>query len=174
MKIISPLFLSIALLGSLLSVSPMGAQLSVARKSSPYKDLTVDSSTFKTFRDLQIAAESKAASYIKQAFSSNVSQIFLRVLGDRNGSISPILTISVSNAQWRSQPKIQTWAKYYPISNVLLGFVAPAPPAIAPPTAKATTPATPASPTNPVKIESSTVPRVSLPEVQNLPGFRDD
>jgi hypothetical protein len=195
MKIITPLFLSIALLGSQLSVSPMNAQVSVARKSSPYNDLIVNAGRFKTFRDLQIASESKAVSYIQQAFKSNASQVFLQVLGDRNGLISPILTISVSNSQWRSQPKIQTWAKYYPVSVFLLGYsIRPTPDVVATPVAIPVSPTTkpeskPATippkiinitaPLNPPPLTSpNTAPTNAtssgLPEVQNPPGFRDD
>jgi len=165
-----PRFICLTLLSTTLlgmSVSPLSAQTSSPK--SPYTDITVTATGTKTYRDLQIEADAEAAKYIKQAFGRNVSQAFVRVLGDRNGLISPMLTISVSNAQWRSQPKIQAWAKYYPNSNVLLGFVAPSPTTITPSTAPTAT----TKSTSPANIAPPAIP-ASTSESPDLPGFRDD
>lgn len=181
MKIIKPLFLSIALLGNLLSVSSINAQPFVAKR---YTDLIINAGEFKTFRALEIAAESKASKYIKQAFNTNASQVMLQVLGDRNGLISPIFTISVSNAQWRSRSNIQAWAKYYPVSTFLLGYSIRTTPLIPLATPANTTnpPAKPVTsppqnitaPPNSPEIAPSDIPRAAQTEVQNFQGFRDD
>jgi hypothetical protein len=169
-----PRFICLTLLSFSLVGMPVSSLCAQTRSKSPYTDITVKATGSKTFKDLQIEADTEATKYVRQAFTRNIAQVFVRVLGDRNGLISPMLTISVSNAQWRSQPKIQTWAKYYPISNILLGFVSPSQPTISTPaTTTATTSVSPNNPTSPASVAPPSNP-ISLPQVQDLPGFRDD
>lgn len=67
-------------------------------------------------------AEAIASDEITRQFSqnSNLSDVQVMVLGDRDGQIAPILTTTVSRTQWQETPSVSVWTEYYNASYALL------------------------------------------------------
>lgn len=65
--------------------------------------------------DMRLDAESMAADAINSQFAQDpdATSVQVSVLGDRNGEIIPILTITVSRLQWQQSPQISSWARYH-------------------------------------------------------------
>ncbi len=65
--------------------------------------------------DLISQAESMVTQEINRHFETNPSraEIEIVVLGSRNGDVIPVLTTTVSRTQWRSNPQVSAWTKYY-------------------------------------------------------------
>ncbi len=76
-------------------------------------DLLVDGSV--ASNDVLAEAESLAGSAISSQFAQNpaLPEINVTVLGNRNGEVIPILTITVSREQWQSNPQVNVWTRYY-------------------------------------------------------------
>lgn len=86
---------------------------------------TVTSYPGQAFKDLMQQAEALAANLIQQAFVENpaVTQVTVKVAGERTGQEAPLLFASVSRADWERDPRVQTWTTYFNHSSVyLLGF----------------------------------------------------
>lgn len=83
-------------------------------------EISVDAQTL--YSDLITQAESLVSDAINRQFGQDpnlpISQIV--VMGDRNGEIIPILTTTVSRAQWQENPQVNAWTKYYGASYALL------------------------------------------------------
>lgn len=73
-------------------------------------------------RNLVRQAESLLAEAINRQFSQNasLSTLQVEVMGDRNGEIIPVLTVTVSRAQWQANPQVSAWSRYYNASYALL------------------------------------------------------
>ena len=67
-------------------------------------------------------AEAIVSDKITRQFSQNpnLSEIEVVVVGDRHGEIVPILTTTVSRAQWQETPLVSVWTEYYNTSYALL------------------------------------------------------
>lgn len=67
-------------------------------------------------------AEAMAGDEISRQFSQNpnLSEVQVVVVGDRDGEIVPILTTTVSRAQWQETPRVSAWTEYYNASHALL------------------------------------------------------
>ena len=67
-------------------------------------------------------AEAMVSDEISRQFSQNpaLSEIEVVVVGDRHGEIVPILTTTVSRAQWQETPLVSVWTEYYNVSYALL------------------------------------------------------
>ncbi|WP_009634188.1 hypothetical protein [Synechocystis sp. PCC 7509] len=105
------------------------------------------------FNNLMQEAELTAINLIDREFnrSSNISEIRIIVSGERNGQEAPLLSAKVSRTDWQTQPKIQSWTKYYPKTGILLGFNLP--------------------PTTKPKVSKVST---SFNSIESDPGFRDD
>lgn len=68
-----------------------------------------------TSQDLIDQAEALVTDEIGRRFSSNADLADVRVvvLGNRNGDIAPILSTSVSRADWQANPAVSAWTNYY-------------------------------------------------------------
>jgi hypothetical protein len=158
-----------------------------------------------TFLQMMQQAESQAAQLIEQAFaeSRSVTNVSVVILGERNGQQIPLLSSTVSRANWQKTPRIQAWAKYFGNASVaLLGFAklpaqppvsAPAPastsvtsetPSLQSPGPSALQPAPGISPDpaaspansspNPVKAPANSGFSPTRIRIQDDPGYRDD
>lgn len=67
-------------------------------------------------------AESMASQIIAEQFRQDPSLESLEVtaLGERNGEVIPIFSISVSRSQWQESPSVSSWAEYNSASYALL------------------------------------------------------
>jgi len=77
-----------------------------------------------SFARLMQQAESQAGKLIQQKFNQQprITEIAVMVVGDRNGQQVPLLYTKVSRVDWRSQPAIGRWTRYFYNSALLLGF----------------------------------------------------
>lgn len=67
-------------------------------------------------------AEAMATQRIDREFRQNstLNTLEVTVLGERNGEIIPIFSVSVSRDQWQTTPLVSSWAEYYSASYALL------------------------------------------------------
>lgn len=74
------------------------------------------------YSDLTAQAESLVSNAINDQFGQNpgLSAIQVVVTSDRHGEIIPILTTTVSRAQWQENPQVNAWTRYYSASHALL------------------------------------------------------
>ncbi len=74
------------------------------------------------YGDLIRQAESLAHDAIGAQFSQNpeISTLQVVVTGDHHGEIIPILTATVSRAQWQENSQVSDWSRYYSSSYALL------------------------------------------------------
>ncbi|MGF1521916.1 MAG: hypothetical protein ACFBSF_06285 [Leptolyngbyaceae cyanobacterium] len=75
-----------------------------------------------THGDLVSQAEGLAEAAISRQFGQNseLLKVEVVVLGDRNGEMVPILTVTVSRTQWQENPQVDAWTEYYSNSYALL------------------------------------------------------
>jgi hypothetical protein len=94
------------------------------------QNVTLSAQGYPTFESLMRQAEQKAQDAIEQAFAQDpgLAELQVTVLGERNGQISTLLTVSMSQSDWRRSPDVRQWVQYFRPSNVLLGYAAPPPP----------------------------------------------
>ena len=73
-------------------------------------------------RDLVAQAESLAKEAIIQKFNQDrgFSNLQVVVVGDRFGEVIPILVVTVSRAQWQTNPQVNAWSKYYEAAYAIL------------------------------------------------------
>lgn len=76
------------------------------------------------FQTLLQQAEAVAKKSLEQTFSENpnLMSVSLTVSAEHNGTIVPLLSTTVSRANWLNKPTIQAWSQYFTASEVLLGF----------------------------------------------------
>lgn len=100
-------------------------------------------------------------------------ELKVTVIGENNGLVAPLLSITASRQTWLRQPQASRWATYYPDSQGLLGFRSPAQPApTAPPQ-----PASTSSPTSPTVEQPSSNPPAAgekAPDAKRPPIFETD
>ena len=80
-----------------------------------------------SFNNLMQQAESTAINSINQEFNrlSKVTEVGIIVSCDRNGQVVPILSSRVFRTDWQTQPRIESWTKYFTKAEILLGFNLP-------------------------------------------------
>ncbi|MBI4783223.1 MAG: hypothetical protein HY785_18155 [Oscillatoriophycideae cyanobacterium NC_groundwater_1537_Pr4_S-0.65um_50_18] len=110
-------------LASLLATTLMTAAGS-AHAETQELNYTIDSSENRSYATVMEQAEAIAANLITQALTSNsnITEVSVKVTGDRNGSLSPLLFVKVSRSDWQNQPNVQIWAQYFSDASVLLGY----------------------------------------------------
>jgi hypothetical protein len=65
-------------------------------------------------------AERLAQDALNRRFSQSTETVFsVKVLGERDGQIVPILTIQVARGDWQKDAQVRTWARYF--GSALLG-----------------------------------------------------
>lgn len=114
-------FLHLALgLGiSLIAASP-------AYADSKRVDFLLNTQGSETYDALLRQAESIARESIDRSFGDpTTTEVLVKILGEREGQISPLLYVSVSRADWQKNSSIQAWARYFNGSPSLLGFARP-------------------------------------------------
>jgi hypothetical protein len=109
--------LSLLICGGI-SMAPVEAQES-------RRNLRVDAAPNQTYLSLMQEAESLAKRAIAEAFASdrNLTEVTVRVIGERNGQVVPLLTTEVSRRDWERTPQISLWTRYYGSAEILLGFL---------------------------------------------------
>lgn len=78
----------------------------------------------RTFEGLVQQAESVADQSIRRGFAedASLSSVSVKVMGERDGAIAPVLSVTVTRTDWQNHPTIQAWAHYFRNSTSLLGF----------------------------------------------------
>ena len=86
-------------------------------------ELRLNSQT-QNFQTLLQQAEAVARKSIEQTFAENpnLKSVSLTVSAEHNGAVVPLLSTTVSRANWLTKPTIQAWSQYFTASEVLLGF----------------------------------------------------
>lgn len=100
--------------GALGAVRPALAQTS---------SLTIEISALgaTAYDDLRLQAEAAARDRVNQYFQQHPDRAAVEVvvLGERNGNLVPILTATVSRAEWRPQAPVQEWARVFAAQTFL-------------------------------------------------------
>ncbi|MBW4660573.1 MAG: hypothetical protein KME15_18025 [Drouetiella hepatica Uher 2000/2452] len=112
------------ILASLLTATLSAAGGEVARAESQALNYVIDSSDDQSYAAVIERAEAMAGNSIAQAFAGNpsITEVAVKVTGDRNGSLSPLLFVKVSRADWQNRPNVQAWAQYLGDASILLGY----------------------------------------------------
>jgi hypothetical protein len=147
-------------LGFTIALSLSGAMWAIdATVSSPAAyayvarvNLALDRLPNESFNSLARRAELAARAAVQRSFDKDIlaSDASVIVTGRVSGSEAPILSITVSRSQWRTQPDPHRWATYYGTAQTLLDF-----------STTSTTSVTPASPVSPNRPVSSPDPQDS-------------
>jgi hypothetical protein len=113
---------AIALVAAILSVNYWYSV--PARAQSESLSFVLSCEGMPSFASLMQQAESQASSLIQQKFQQKprITEIVVTVVGDRNGQQVPLFYTKVSRVDWRSQPVMNRWTRYFSNSAVLLGF----------------------------------------------------
>lgn len=115
-------------------------------------DLTLEAETSPSFDNLMQQAELLAEKSLSQAFDqSEVTEVLIRISGDRAGQSVPLLTVRATRSDWQKDPSLRSYARYHYLSARLLSFA---------------TQITPVSVTTPVDRFTR--------KLQNDPNFQDD
>ncbi|AFZ24375.1 hypothetical protein Cylst_2138 [Cylindrospermum stagnale PCC 7417] len=96
-----------------------------ARAETGQLNLTLNSQENQTFPTLVQFAEALAKKSIQQTFQSSpeMTDLTVNVMGENYGQQVPLLSVTVSQANWQKDPRVQSWAKYFNSAAQLLGFV---------------------------------------------------
>ncbi len=111
-------------LSSLLILTSLGVTISPVLAETNQLVLTIDSATLPSFNALIKSGESLTQSAIERTFAANpkTTNISVQVSSTRYGQEAPLMFVNVSRSQWRQQPNVRIWARYFGTSTVLLGF----------------------------------------------------
>lgn len=95
-----------------------------ARAQPESLNLVLSSEGMPSFASLMQQAELQTSKLIQQEFDRKprIAEITVTVVGDRNGQQVPLLHTKVSRVDWRSQPVLSYWTRYFSNSALLLGF----------------------------------------------------
>jgi hypothetical protein len=87
-------------------------------------DLKLDRLPNERYDAMVIRAEAVARAAAQRTFDKDIlaREVSIIVTGKNAGFEAPILTLTVTREQWRSQPVTQRWATYYKRSAQLLGM----------------------------------------------------
>ena len=132
-----------------------------ARSQPKALSLVLSSEGMPSFASLIQQAELQTSKLIQQEFDRKprITEITVTVVGDRNGQQVPLLHTKVSRVDWRSQPVLSHWTKYFSNSALLLGF------SLSPNGMNAS-----ASQGTPVNVNSVNTAR----SIEDDPAYRDD
>ncbi|MDX2239782.1 MAG: hypothetical protein NW224_03760 [Leptolyngbyaceae cyanobacterium bins.302] len=118
------------------AIAPLPVHAYVARTS-----VVLDVQAGESYSAFLSRAETVARAAVQRNFDRDIliSEVYIVMVGQRQGQATPVLSVRVSRNQWRSRPDSRRWATYFPTARTLLGFgTSPA---------KPTPPAATASPT---------------------------
>jgi hypothetical protein len=119
----------LSLIGSLgiSAVLSMTISVSAQAKTKPI-ELRLNQSS-PNYQTLLQQAEAVARTSIEQTFAENPNliSVSLTVSAEHNGAIVPLLSTTVSRANWLQKPTIQAWSRYFTTAEVLLGYLTPQP-----------------------------------------------
>jgi hypothetical protein len=138
-------------------ITSLVVTISTASAERKELNLTLESVGTPSFETIMRQAQELAERSIQQEFAENseVAELSITILGDRNGQIVPLLRSKVSRSQWQQDPRIYRWTKYFNNSGVLLGFY---------------NPSSSAAP----NVAPEPINRPSRVRLEDDPGFRDD
>jgi hypothetical protein len=124
--------------------------LSRSQPVGPTVSYVLDAADTASFFDLMQRAEGLATAEITRSFAANPDRLTsaVTIAAERNGTIAPLLSVQVSRADWQTQPIVGVWARYLPVSSILLGFQ-PVSSGAARSTPPVASPPVPAQPINP-------------------------
>ncbi|KAM3096968.1 hypothetical protein ACKFKG_09785 [Phormidesmis sp. 146-35] len=86
-------------------------------------DLTLEAEMSPSFAALMQQAEQLAEKSVSQAFKqADVTEVLMRLSGDRSGESVPLLTVKVTRSDWQKDSRLRSHARYYSIAARLLKF----------------------------------------------------
>lgn len=92
--------------------------------SVPQFDATLAVEPDQSYSALVGQAEQMADRLVQQGFQNpTATEVTIRILGERGGTVAPLLYLRVSRGDWQRQPRVQTWASYFGMARMLLGFI---------------------------------------------------
>lgn len=114
--------LSVLSLISLGSFTVLSMTIPASAQTQPI-ELRLNSQN-QNFQTLLQQAETAAKKSIEQTFAENpnIMSVSLSISAEHNGAIVPLLSTTVSRANWQQKPTIQAWSQYFTASEVLLRF----------------------------------------------------
>ena len=121
-----------SLIGSLGAVTALSMTIPIpAQAESKQIQLLLDSQGSLNFATLLQQAESVVRNSVEKTFGENpnLTDVSITIVGEHNGAVVPLLSTTVSRANWLVKPNIQAWSQYFSTAEVLLGFRKPLTPA---------------------------------------------
>ncbi len=96
----------------------------VAQANTSRSTVTVTHQGNETFLALLRRAESAARTAAQRTFDQDVliTSVVVTVIGQRGGTVTPLLALEVSRQDWRARPDPQRWSTYYRDAQALLGL----------------------------------------------------
>jgi len=148
------------------AIAPPPVQAYVSRA-----DVVLDVQAGEGYQPFISRAETVARAAIQRSFDRDIliSEVYVVIVGQRQGQSAPVLSVQVSRNQWRGRPDPRRWATYFPTARILLGFdIKPTVPTQTSPAA--TTPAPtvtqPASPVPNTTPSPTPTPPINTPNSQ--------
>lgn len=114
--------ISTLLIGALALFVPLNiSRLVKAETTQIVVDFSINRDVFSE-REIVLEAELLASQTINQQFSQDpaLTAVEVVVMANRNGEVMPLLEATVSRDEWRSQPTISAWTRYYNASFELV------------------------------------------------------
>lgn len=150
------------------TIAPPLVQAYVARVN-----VELDYQNGETYEILVQRANVAARAAIQRSFDRDilVSEVLTIVTAQRNGMVVPIMSVSVTRAQWRRSPDSRTWANYFATTKTLLNLDQPISVPSAPtPPSQTNTPTTSSNPSpNGSSTPSNQPPTSGQPPAANIP-----
>ncbi len=138
--------------------------------------VTIDAQPGESYETLMRRAEAIARAATQRSFDRDIliTDVSITIIAQTPTATAPILSLTATRPQWRSQPDPRRWATYYSSSKRLLGLSStPAAAPVTQPTVTTTSPARPMqssptttpskSPTGGTTATGSTQPSTSQP-----------
>ncbi|MEM1171551.1 MAG: hypothetical protein AAGJ08_21330 [Cyanobacteria bacterium P01_H01_bin.35] len=95
-----------------------------ALASTKKTSLSIESNNNNSYKSLVEQAENLAQKTINQEFANNpeITEITITILGERRSQIVPVIRSTVSRAEWKNNPKIDDFTRYFADAKFLLKF----------------------------------------------------
>lgn len=94
-----------------------------AQAESKQAEILLNAQGNQTFESLMQRADSIARESLDSGFAdSAVTEVAVKVSGEREGQVSPLLYVRVSRSDWQKSSSVRQWARYFGGSTILLGY----------------------------------------------------
>ena len=120
--VLTNLVVMLGLAGSLMALHAIAPPAVHAYTST--LNVTIDVQPSETYDTLVRRAEAIARAATQRSFDRDilVTDVSIVIIAQSNAATVPVLSLTATRPQWRSQPDPRRWATYYSTSKALLGM----------------------------------------------------